>query len=136
MKPQGYHCIAKALTCRRGDMNAAIFALIANTEISTPIMRKRYPRYACLLASIPRLCVNPYPRYAWKSTKFHGLWAVDDFRLLFAYPGLHVPGTRKSKRVVVQCKGCRENIPAPVEYKLTVSSEKLVLKISNLPSQL
>jgi hypothetical protein len=46
-------------------------------------------------ASIPRLCVNPYPRYAWKSTKFHGQWAVDDFRLLFAYAGLHVPGTRK-----------------------------------------
>ena len=25
------------------------------------------------------------------------------------------PGPESSKRVVVQCKGCRENIPAPVE---------------------
>jgi len=39
--------------------------------------------------------VNPSPRYAWKSTKFRGLCAVDDFRLLFAYAGLHVPRTRK-----------------------------------------
>jgi hypothetical protein len=37
------------------------------------------------------------------------------FRLLFAYTVLMFPGPESSKRVVVQCKGCHENIPAPVE---------------------
>jgi len=40
---------------------------------------------------------------------------VDNFRLLFAYTVLMFPGPESSKLVVVQCKGCHENIPAPVE---------------------
>jgi hypothetical protein len=40
---------------------------------------------------------------------------VDDFRLLFSYHGLMFPGPESAKRIVVRCKGCRENIPAPVE---------------------
>jgi hypothetical protein len=37
------------------------------------------------------------------------------FRFLFAYTVLMFPGPESAKLVVVQCKGCRENIPAPVE---------------------
>jgi hypothetical protein len=37
------------------------------------------------------------------------------FRFLFAYTVLMFPGPESSKLVVVQCKGCHENIPAPVE---------------------
>jgi hypothetical protein len=40
---------------------------------------------------------------------------VDNFRFLFAYTVLMFPGPESSKLVVVQCKGCHENIPAPVE---------------------
>jgi hypothetical protein len=40
---------------------------------------------------------------------------VDYFRLFFAYNGLMFPAPESSRRVVVQCKGCGENIPAPVE---------------------
>jgi hypothetical protein len=40
---------------------------------------------------------------------------VDYFRLFFSYTSLMFPGPESSKRVVVQCKGCGENIPAPVE---------------------
>jgi hypothetical protein len=40
---------------------------------------------------------------------------VDIFRFLFAYTVVMFPGPESSKLVVVQCKGCRENIPAPVE---------------------
>ena|SRR5258708_19316701 len=40
---------------------------------------------------------------------------VDYFRRLFSYTDLMFPGPESSKRVVVQCKGCGENIPAPVE---------------------
>ena len=41
--------------------------------------------------------------------------SVDYFRLLFAYTGLMFPPPQSQKLVVVQCKGCHENIPAPVE---------------------
>jgi len=34
---------------------------------------------------------------------------------IFAFTGLMFSGPESSKRVVVQCKGCGENIPAPVE---------------------
>jgi hypothetical protein len=44
-----------------------------------------------------------------------GELAVDYIRFLFAYNVLMFPGPESSKRVVVQCKGCGENIPAPVE---------------------
>ena len=36
-------------------------------------------------------------------------------RLFFAYTVLMFPGPESAKLVVVQCKGCHENIPAPVE---------------------
>jgi hypothetical protein len=36
------------------------------------------------------------------------------FRLSFSYNAMF-PGPESSKRVVIQCKGCGENIPAPVE---------------------
>ncbi len=44
-----------------------------------------------------------------------GLWLWMTF--VFYSPMLvsMFPGPESSKRVVVQCKGCRENIPAPVE---------------------
>jgi hypothetical protein len=66
-------------------------------------------------ASVPRLCVNSYPQYAWKSTKCHsyGLWIT--FALYSPIIVSMFPGPETSKRIVVQCKGCRENIPAPVE---------------------
>jgi hypothetical protein len=43
----------------------------------------------------------------------YGLWIT----FVFYSPMLFCmfPGPESSKRVVVQCKGCRENIPAPVE---------------------
>jgi hypothetical protein len=41
--------------------------------------------------------------------------SVDYFRLLFAYTGLMSPPLQSQRLVVVQCKGCHENIPAPVE---------------------
>ncbi len=41
---------------------------------------------------------------------------VDDFLFLFSYAGLNFPGPESSEGVVVQCKGRRENIPAPVEF--------------------
>jgi hypothetical protein len=41
--------------------------------------------------------------------------SVDYFRLLFAYTELMFTRPESSKLVVVQCKGCHENIPAPVE---------------------
>jgi hypothetical protein len=40
---------------------------------------------------------------------------VDYVRLFFTYTGLMFQGPESSKRVVVHCKGCGENIPAPVE---------------------
>jgi hypothetical protein len=36
-------------------------------------------------------------------------------RFFFPYTGFIFSGRESSKRIVVQCKGCRENIPAPVE---------------------
>src|SRR5580693_3021212 len=64
---------------------------------------------------IPCLCVNLYPLYAWKSISFHiqKLWmtfAVCSPMLVSIFPG-----PERAIHVVVQCKGCRENIPAPVE---------------------
>jgi hypothetical protein len=50
---------------------------------------------------------------------------VDFIRLLFAYTEAHVPRTRNSKQVVVHCKGCGENIPAPVE---TVPSQPVAAR--------
>jgi hypothetical protein len=41
--------------------------------------------------------------------------SVDYFRLLFAHTGLMFPSPQSQKLVAVQCKGCHENIPAPVE---------------------
>jgi hypothetical protein len=43
------------------------------------------------------------------------LKSVDYFRLLFAYTGLMFAQPQSQKVVVIQCKSCRENIPAPVE---------------------
>ncbi len=40
---------------------------------------------------------------------------MDYFLFLFAYTQGMFQGPENGKRVVVQCKGCRENIPAPVE---------------------
>jgi hypothetical protein len=40
---------------------------------------------------------------------------VDYFRFLFAYTGFMFPQPQSQKVVVIQCKSCRENIPAPVE---------------------
>lgn len=41
---------------------------------------------------------------------------VHHFRLLFAYPGdvFNIPSTRRCD-YTIRCKGCRENIPAPVQ---------------------
>jgi hypothetical protein len=38
-----------------------------------------------------------------------------DFRHIFAYAVLMFQGASSPLRVVVRCKGCGENIPAPVE---------------------
>jgi hypothetical protein len=58
--------------------------------------------------SIPSICVEIY-----QIPRAYRLW------MTFAvYPPMLIcmfPGPESSKRVVVQCKGCRENIPAPVE---------------------
>ena len=40
---------------------------------------------------------------------------MDDIRLFFAYTEFMFQGLESSKKVVLQCKGCGENIPAPVE---------------------
>ena len=40
---------------------------------------------------------------------------VDIFAFCSPILVLMFPGPESSKRVVVRCKGCRENIPAPVE---------------------
>jgi hypothetical protein len=48
-------------------------------------------------------------------TRFDSWKSVDYFRLLFAYTVLMFPGSEGAKLVVVRCKGCHENIPAPVE---------------------
>src|ERR1700678_1703714 len=45
----------------------------------------------------------------WKAARFGK--SVDYFRLLFAYTDLMFPGPESSKLVVVECKGCHENIP-------------------------
>jgi hypothetical protein len=50
---------------------------------------------------------------------------VDHFRLFFSYTKLVFPGPESSKRVVVHCKGCGENIPAPVE---TMPSQPVVAR--------
>jgi hypothetical protein len=44
--------------------------------------------------------------------KFSQTWL--SFRFSFAYNAMF-PGPESSKRVVIQCKACGENIPAPVE---------------------
>ena len=54
-----YRTIGKSLLCNE------------IRPIPTLLMRKRYPRYACGLVSIPGLCVNSYPGYAWKSANIH-----------------------------------------------------------------
>src|SRR6267154_1144092 len=58
--------------------------------------------------SIPSICVEIYqiPRGCalWMTCVFYSPMLVSMF-----------PGPESSKRVVVQCKGCRGNIPAPVE---------------------
>ena len=58
--------------------------------------------------SIPSICVEIY-----QNPRCYGLWMTFVFyspMLVFMFSG-----SESSKRVVVQCKGCRENIPAPVE---------------------
>ena len=49
----------------------------------------------------------------------NGAWSkhstVDYFRFLFAYTGAMFSAPESSKLVVIQCKGCHENIPAPVK---------------------
>jgi hypothetical protein len=40
-------------------------------SFATQFMRNRYPLYACGLFSIPCLCVDLYPGYAWKSATIH-----------------------------------------------------------------
>ena len=58
--------------------------------------------------SIPSICVEIY-----QIPRAYRLWmtfAVYSPMLICMFPG-----PESSKRVVVQCKGCRENIPAPVE---------------------
>jgi RNase P subunit RPR2 len=41
--------------------------------------------------------------------------SVDDFLLFFSYAAFMYQGAPESLRVVIRCKGCGENIPAPVE---------------------
>jgi hypothetical protein len=66
--------------------------------LDTPLMRE----------SIPPLCVEIH-----QIPRATGLWIT----FVFYSPILvsMFPGSESSKRVVVQSKGCRENIPAPVE---------------------
>jgi hypothetical protein len=46
---------------------------------------------------------------------------------------LMFPGPESSKRVVVQCKGCGENIPAPVA---TMPSQPIAVRVEGLLKEL
>ena len=49
---------------------------------------------------------------------------MDYFRLLFAYTGLMSPPLQSQRLVVVQCKGCHENMPAqPIAAKCPLYHE-------------
>jgi hypothetical protein len=75
-----------------------------------------------MLAMYPTLAkidLNGPASYTHKSPTFTRFTTeppiVEYFRFFFAYDHFMFPGPDSTKRVVVCCKGCRENIPAPVE---------------------
>jgi hypothetical protein len=58
-------------------------------------MRESYPRYARLIGFDTPLMRESIPSICVEIERIQQLWAVDAFRLIFAYAGFHVPRTGK-----------------------------------------